>query len=155
MRGRKNYALLFTTNFGGRGGGVRHDIFFLFLRMENGACALAHGSFYEGFSPMSKKPCAILSSRPAFLRRKRPVRRARTRIVVPRRVRTDDNAEDRYDVERRPHEQLHEGPALVEECLRLVQGFERRQDRRQVTDAFHHLLRRDTCELSRRRPALG
>ena len=32
-----------------------------FDRSLNGACALAHGSFYEGFSPMSKKPCAILS----------------------------------------------------------------------------------------------
>ena len=73
--------------------------------------------------------------------------------VVPRRVHTDDDAEDRDDVERRPHEQLREGPALVEKLLRLVQGLERRQDRRQVTDTFHHLLRRDTCELSRRRPA--
>ena len=46
---------------GGRGGGVRHDIFFLGSGMENRGCALAQGSFYEGFSPMSKKPCAILS----------------------------------------------------------------------------------------------
>ena len=47
--------------FLGRGGGVRHDIFFLGSGMENRGCALAQGSFYEGFSPMSKKPCAILS----------------------------------------------------------------------------------------------
>ena len=45
------------------------------------------------------------------------------------------------------------GQPASEEVLRLGQGVERRQDRRQVTDTIHHLLRRDTCELSRRRPA--
>ena len=50
--------------------------------------------------------------------------RADAHRVIPRRVRTDDDAEDRDDVERRPDEELREGAGLVEELLRLVERFE-------------------------------
>ena len=44
--------------------------------------------------------------------------------VVPRRVRTDDDAEDRDDVERRPDEELRERAGLVEEVLGLGERVE-------------------------------
>ena len=81
--------------------------------------------------------------------------RADAHRVIPRRVRTDDDAEDRDDVERRPDEELRERPGLVEELLGLVERFERREHRRQLADALDHLQRRRPCEGSRRGPALG